>query len=149
MPPSGSTFPIGATTVQCVATDNTGKSASASFQVTVVPPLDVSIALARKASVDLKTGMVTLAGTVACNRETFVSISGQLTETVARRAVLQGTFYTSVACVAPVTIWSATVVAYNGKFGAGPAEASASAFACELSCDSDQKSGSVLLVGGH
>lgn len=147
VPPSESTFPVGTTTVECVATDNTGKSASASFTVTVVPRLDISLQLATKHLVDPITGMVTLQGTIACNRGTFVSISGQLTEMVAHRAVLQGTFYTSVACVSPVTTWSAPVAAYNGRFGPGPAEASAFAFACEFSCDSDQKSSSVLLVG--
>ena len=35
-PPSGSTFPIGTTTVTCTATDTHGNSGSASFQVTVV-----------------------------------------------------------------------------------------------------------------
>ena len=149
VPPSGSTFPVGATTVECVATDNTGKSSSASFRVTVIPPLDIVLELASKDLVDTKTGTVTLGGTIACNRGTYVSISGQLTEIVAHRAMLQGTFYTTVVCVAPVTAWTTTVVAYNGRFGAGPAEASAFAFACEFSCDSDQKSGSVLLVGGH
>jgi hypothetical protein len=35
-PPSGSTFPKGATTVNCTATDGTGNSAGCSFSVTVV-----------------------------------------------------------------------------------------------------------------
>jgi lysophospholipase L1-like esterase len=34
-PPSGSTFPIGATTVQCTATDSLNRSASCTFPVTV------------------------------------------------------------------------------------------------------------------
>lgn len=149
VPPSLSTFPIGTTTVECVATDNTGKSASASFVVTVVPRFDITLELARKHAVDPKTGVVSLTGSVACNRGTTVSVSGQLQEIVANRAVLLGTFFTFFACVEPVTTWSTPVVATNGRFGAGPAEASASAFACELSCDSDYKSGPVQLVGGH
>ncbi|MBV9496502.1 MAG: HYR domain-containing protein [Acidobacteria bacterium] len=36
--PSGSTFPVGTTTVQCTAHDAAGNSASCSFQVTVNPP---------------------------------------------------------------------------------------------------------------
>jgi len=147
VPPSETTFPVGTTTVECVATDNTGKSASASFKVTVVPPLDISLELARKHPVDPRTGIVTLGGTIACSRGTFVSISGQLTEGGARRAVLQGTFSTSVACVSPVTTWSATVAADSGRFRPGPARAIAFATGCELSCDADQKSRSVLLVG--
>ncbi len=41
-PPSGSTFPVGVTTVNCVATDSSGNSNSCSFTVTVletVPPV--------------------------------------------------------------------------------------------------------------
>jgi probable HAF family extracellular repeat protein len=148
-PPSGSAFPVGTTTVQCIATDNTGKSASASFEVTVVPPLDISLELAAKDALDPKTGIVTVEGTIACNRPTFVSVSGQVTEVVAQRAPLQGTFFTSVACVVPMTVWSTTVVGDNGRFGAGPAAVTAGAFACEFSCDSDQKSRSVLLVGSR
>ena len=34
-PPSGSTFPLGTTTVTCIATDDSGNSASASFTITV------------------------------------------------------------------------------------------------------------------
>jgi probable HAF family extracellular repeat protein len=149
VPPSLSTFSIGTTTVECVATDNTGKSASASFNVTVVARFDISLELASRHAVDPKTGIVTLTGTVACNRGSAVSISGQLQEIVAQRALLLGTFFTFFACVEPVTAWSTPVVANNGRFGAGPAEASASAFACERSCDSDYQSGPVQLVGGH
>jgi hypothetical protein len=36
-PPSGSTFPVGTTTVTCTATDAAGNTGSASFTVTVVP----------------------------------------------------------------------------------------------------------------
>jgi hypothetical protein len=43
VPPSGSTFPIGTTTVNCSATDACGQSANCSFTVTVgVPPTIVS-----------------------------------------------------------------------------------------------------------
>jgi hypothetical protein len=40
-PPSGSTFPDGATLVQCTAFDMRGNSASGSFTVTVEPPTEV------------------------------------------------------------------------------------------------------------
>jgi autotransporter-associated beta strand protein len=38
-PPSGSTFPVGTTTVNASATDNCGQSAQCSFTVTVLPPI--------------------------------------------------------------------------------------------------------------
>jgi probable HAF family extracellular repeat protein len=147
VPPSGSLFAVGTRTVLCTATDNTGKSTSASFTVTVIPPLDISIEFGSKLARDSRTGIVTVAGTVACNRSTFVSISGQVTEVVAHRAALQAGFFTSVMCVAPATAWSTTAAASNGSFGAGPAEVSAQAFACDFSCDNDQRTKSVLVVG--
>jgi probable HAF family extracellular repeat protein len=149
VPPSGSTFPVGTTAVACVATDNTGKSASASFNVTVLPRFDISLGLARSHSVDPRTGIVTIGGTVACNRGSYVFVSGQLTEAVAHRAVLYGSFFIAVFCESPTTTWSTTVSSSNGRFGPGPAEATVSAFACDLSCDSDQTSASVLLTGNR
>jgi len=44
-PPSGSFLPIGPTTVECVATDFTGKSSSATFTITVLGVLDQIAAL--------------------------------------------------------------------------------------------------------
>ncbi len=45
VPPSGSTFPVGTTTVQCTATDTVGNSASASFLVVVsAPGVDCNLA---------------------------------------------------------------------------------------------------------
>jgi PKD repeat protein len=38
VPPSGSTFPLGTTTVTCSAKDTAGNSAQASFTITVTPP---------------------------------------------------------------------------------------------------------------
>ncbi|MGB8368200.1 MAG: HYR domain-containing protein [Verrucomicrobiia bacterium] len=43
VPPSGSVFPIGATTVNCSATDSCGQSNNCSFTVTVSPPPPLSI----------------------------------------------------------------------------------------------------------
>jgi probable HAF family extracellular repeat protein len=148
LPASGSIFPVGDTTVECIATDDSGKSASARFVVTVLPPFDLGIDLARKAAVDLRAGVITVTGSVACNRDAFVTLYGGVSETVAHRAFVQGSFSTSIACVAPLTTWTATVTASNGAFGAGPVDADVSAFACSFGCDSDQKVRSVILVGG-
>jgi hypothetical protein len=38
-PASGSTFPLGATPVQCTATDAAGNTATCSFNISVTPPL--------------------------------------------------------------------------------------------------------------
>jgi uncharacterized repeat protein (TIGR01451 family) len=42
-PPSGSTFPVGTTTVTCTATDASGNSSACSFTVTVLPLADLAI----------------------------------------------------------------------------------------------------------
>ena len=39
MPASGSTFPVGTTTVSCTATDHAGNKAAASFAVSVAAPV--------------------------------------------------------------------------------------------------------------
>jgi hypothetical protein len=91
---------------------------------------------------------VTITGSVACNRDgSFTNVSGQLTEKVTPRAVLQGSFFASVTCMAPTTSWTATTQATSGKFGAGPAQLQVSGFGCSgSSCDSDDKSQTVRLV---
>jgi probable HAF family extracellular repeat protein len=148
-PVSGSLFQVGASTVECVATDNTGKSASASFGVTVLPPFELALGLSAKHPVKPKAGVVTLSGTLSCNRDVFVFLNGQLTETVAGRATVQGSFGTGFVCVGPTMAWTATVVGSNGRFGAGPAEATVFASGCSSSCASEEKAEQVLLVGSH
>ncbi|TAK36654.1 MAG: HYR domain-containing protein [Chloroflexota bacterium] len=43
-PPSGSTFPVGTTLVSCSATDTAGNTAAGSFQITVLPRPDLTVA---------------------------------------------------------------------------------------------------------
>ena len=136
---SGSTFPIATTTVLCTATDSAGNTATASFQVTVIEPLTIAITLNSSGSVDSKTGIATMSGTVSCSRPTqFFFVQGELVQTIANRAVLRGSFFTQVDCVQPSGIWSATVSASNGRFKAGKADATITGFGCDQlgSCDS-------------
>jgi hypothetical protein len=58
VPPSGSTFPIGTTTVICTATDASGKSSSANFQVVVQGASDQITELIEMVS-GLKRGLAT------------------------------------------------------------------------------------------
>lgn len=146
-PPSGSTFPLGTTTVTCVASDFSGNTSTATFTVTVVPPLDISLQASAAGSVNLRSGVATVRGAVACNRATFISVSGDLKQTIANRAVLDGTFFTSIQCVPPASPWSVPVSAPSGRYVAGQAQLSASASACELSCDFDSVNTIVTLRG--
>jgi hypothetical protein len=42
-PASGSTFPLGITTVTCTATDGAGNTASSAFTVSVMPPTEITV----------------------------------------------------------------------------------------------------------
>jgi eukaryotic-like serine/threonine-protein kinase len=145
-PASGSTFPIGETTVTCTATDSAGNTATASFKVTVLRALDISVQIDRSGSVNPSTGVATVRGTVSCNRATSVAISGELRQTFANRVVIDGFFSTQVDCAPPASAWSATVTASNGRYGGGPASVSVSANACDpFSCDFDTAAREITL----
>jgi HYR domain-containing protein/putative pyrroloquinoline-quinone-binding quinoprotein len=144
-PPSGSTFPIGTTQVNCVASDASGNTASGSFNVSVLAPWDITLTLAGKDNVNPKTGVVTVTGTIQCNRDGGTSIFGTLSQQVAGRATLTANFFIFVSCTAPSSSWTATVSANNGKILAGKANLSASAFGCELTCDSSDATATVTL----
>jgi hypothetical protein len=146
-PPSGSFFPAGTTTVNCTATDSAGNISTASFSVTVLPPFDISLALVRAGSVDTRTGVASIAGILNCNRAATVFVSGRVNQTIANRAVITADFVTSVACTAPSATWRATVTPTTGRFLAGRASVSASAYGCSYTCDSDQAAGTILLTG--
>ena len=133
-PASSAFFPVGATTVNCSATDASGNTVTGSFQVTVYPPLLMTASLSTSANVNARTGAATISGTLACSRNLDVDVSGQLKQLVANRVYVTGNFWTRVNCRAPVTSWSAEVTADNGRFGSGQATATANAFGCELTC---------------
>jgi hypothetical protein len=148
-PPSGSTFPIGTTRVTCTATDAAGNRSTGSFNVTVIAPWDITLTLAAKDSVNTRTGVVTVAGTVKCNRDGGVSIFGTVQELIANRATLTGNFFVFVNCTAPSSSWNATVSADNGTFKPGKADVHASAFGCEITCDSSAAVATVTLVAAN
>lgn len=146
-PQSGSTFPIGTSNVDCVATDASGNSATGSFAVTVIAPWDITLNLATRGSVGSGTGVVTLSGTVSCNRTGApVSLFGQMRQLVAHRATLTGSFFAQFACIAPSSAWQATVTADDGRFGPGKADVEFNAFGCELTCDQVQGSRTITLT---
>jgi hypothetical protein len=147
-PSSGSFFPLGTTTVNCQASDQSGNQASGSFQVHVLAPLQLAVAVDAKGSVSARSGVATISGTVGCSRAIGVDLSGTLSQLFAYRVLVSGSFYIHVDCTAPSVRWSASVTGTNGRFGAGHAQASVSWFGCELSCHSGSASSSLRLVSG-
>ena len=148
-PPSESTFPLGATAVTCTAIDSSGNTATASFTVTVLTPLDIGLVTDSRGSVTPKTGVASVSGSVTCNRVTNVWISGDLKQTATRRATVEGFFFAGVDCSLPMTSWHATVTPATGRFIAGTAVATATAESCDQhgSCDSEQVGRTVKLTG--
>ena len=132
-PPSGSTFPVGSTTVTCQASDRSGNVAEGTFQVEVLPVLAFDMTIDKTAVID-RTGQVTVSGTVSCSRPLPVEVGGSLKQLFANRVTISGTISTHVDCAAPQTRWSAVTIGSNGNFAAGNATASATAYGCELSC---------------
>jgi HYR domain/Kelch motif/Galactose oxidase, central domain len=148
-PASGSTFPVGETTVTCTATDSSGNTATARFSVTVVAALDIGLEVDRSGITNPTSGVATVHGSIGCNRATNVSIFVLLTQTIANRAQVQGFSPAFVDCTPPATSWLVTIMPEAGRYIAGKASASASAFACDqfASCDSDQVAQTVVLRG--
>jgi HYR domain len=146
-PSSGSFFPVGATTVDCEASDASGNVATGSFRVQVFEPLELAVAVDDRGSVNTKTGVATVSGTVTCSRTLVVNLGGTLKQEVANRATISGLYSTTVECRAPSTSWSASVTGSNGRFGAGSASVTADVFGCELNCRSASTASTIRLTG--
>jgi hypothetical protein len=129
-PASGTTFPIGTTTVQCAATDAAGNVAAGTFDVTVQPPLVVNLTISG-GSVNPVTGVARVRGTVACSRgdappeqPTTAWIDGQVTQRIGR-ALIRGYFSTQVECTPSASAWSAPTTDSSGLFVAGSVDVNA------------------------
>ena len=149
-PSSGSLFPIGTTTVVCTATDSSLNTATATFNVTVVEPVVITVTVDPTARVNPLSGTATLSGTASCTRSTgFFTISGQLVQSIANRANLTGEFFADISCTAGVlNPWTASSTPLNGRFKAGPAEANAVGFGCaDLSCAFSNTAARIQLRG--
>jgi hypothetical protein len=136
-PLSGSVFPVGTTTVNCTATDLSGNTAYGSFPATVVAPLVLGLTVGPDATVDVKTGVVSLSGTLTCSRaaagvQLFVTVQ----QLFARRVLISGTASPLIDCQAPSTAWQVAITGSNGRFGAGAADLKAGAFRCYFVCTS-------------
>ena len=136
-PASGQTFPIGDTTVTCVATDASGNGSRATFKVVVLPPWEISVRLLRQVELDKQSGIATVHGTVTCNRPGGISLFGQL-EQITGHSVVTGSFFSFVSCEASPTAWSGAVIPGSDRFKTGFARMNVSIFGCELTCDSDE-----------
>lgn len=123
-PPSGATFPVGTTTVVCTASDSSGNTSPATFNVIVLAPLTYKFTIDSKGTANPKTGVATVGGTITCSHSaTFFVSYGQVIQRFANRVTLVGPFSTffQADCSPKATAWSESAVPPDGKFGAGKA----------------------------
>jgi hypothetical protein len=83
------------------------------------PALALGASLASTGTVNRKTGVATLSGTITCNRPVMASIFGELSQTY-HRFIFTSTFSLSVLCTSS-SPWSVAVQPTNGLFGRGQA----------------------------
>jgi hypothetical protein len=123
-PPYGARFPVGQTTVTCTATDYSGNVATSAFVVTVLSPTQYVFTIDSKGTVDPKTGVASIGGTITCSRPAnFFLGYGDISQTFARRATLTGVLRGGfdIGCSPAPSRWTKTALPPNGKFGAGQA----------------------------
>ncbi|HLA17389.1 MAG TPA: hypothetical protein VJZ72_10865 [Candidatus Limnocylindrales bacterium] len=89
------------------------------------PPLEVDIRIDPTGSVNNKTGVASISGTVTCNQDAFAFVYGDLRQNIGRVFTVRGWFGTEMSCSTEPTDWSATITPESGKFAAGKATASA------------------------
>jgi hypothetical protein len=76
-----------------------------------VPPaqLSVNVTPGTVGNVDHASGLATISGTVTCNEDATVSVSGALDETLTKAILATGNFSVSIPCSTTPTAWTATV----------------------------------------
>jgi hypothetical protein len=110
------------------------------------PPIELDLEIDPVGSVDPKTGIAEIHGTLTCSAPTFADI-GVFIEQRKGRALIQGDGFTFIECDGP-TPFSVSVEGRTGLFTGGSANVEAFAFACdEFGCAFDDAFTSVRLVG--
>ncbi len=89
--------------------------------------LELGLTIDPSGSVDAKTGVATIRGTVSCAEPASGTLDGEVQQRIGR-ALVNGSFFTFFECDG-VTPWQAEVSAPNGLFTGGRAQVSVRAFA--------------------
>jgi hypothetical protein len=105
--------------------------------------LNLGLTIDPSGSVDSKTGVATISGTVTCAEPATGTLDGRVQQRIGR-ALITGFFFIFFECDG-VTPWQVEVVADNGLFVAGRLQVDASAFAFDR--DFTQASATVRLKG--
>jgi hypothetical protein len=116
------------------------------LNVDVAPPaFNVELALDPTARLGADPSTATVSGTVTCNNDGYVSVSGTLRQRQGLN-VARGDFYTETACSSTPTTWTATVDAFSRVFLPKRATLNANTGGCDVfTCDDDSASRTVKL----
>lgn len=106
-----------------------GDSPGGTLVFNVDVSLNLGLTIDPSASVNAKTGEVTIRGTITCAEPASGTLDGSVQQRIGR-TLLRGFFFTFFECDG-VTPWQVQVVADNGLFAGGQAGVSASAFAID------------------
>lgn len=90
------------------------------------PPLEVGLTIDQVGSVDPRTGIATISGTLTCSRPTFVDLFGILQDRIGRIRI-EAPFFGFFFCEGS-TRWEAPVIAENALLVGGPVEVFVAAF---------------------
>jgi hypothetical protein len=105
--------------------------------------VNLSLTVDPSGSVDTKTGIVTLRGTVSCSEPVTTTVDGSIQQRVGR-TLLRSNFFTIIECDG-VTPWEVQVFPDNGLFVGGQIQATVNSFAFDR--DFTSQSTTVRLKG--
>jgi hypothetical protein len=92
------------------------------------PPLQMELTIDARASLDRSTGILTVSGTVTCDREALIGIDGSVRQR-AGRIFIDAFFFAEVLCTPDGATWTAEAIPQDGRLAGGKATANAFAFA--------------------
>jgi hypothetical protein len=125
-------LPIGTTTVHCTATDAYGNQGVMEFDITVLPPLRMTLQVKDEGDVTAR-GTAVIKGTVSCRWAVTIDVGAHLEQILGKKTT-SGDGTTSVACSPPDTKWQVRIEPVEGRFKPGTAAAHVSAFTCPYFC---------------
>ncbi len=115
----------------------------------IPPPPTVDITINRIGTVNARTGIATISGTVTCTNGEFIDVFVNARQSVGRFVVTgDGFFFDFGTCDGDPRDWSVEVVPFNGKFAGGRAMTVAFGFSCGLfECSDGFAEQTVMLRG--
>lgn len=120
--------------------------------VELLPPPSIALDINSRGTVNPKTGVATISGTLTCSRSVVLPSMGVwLNQLFARRVRIEaaGPNLVDVPCTPSGSPWSGVVEGLNGRLAPGSATAFASTFFCnEEACTFAEVTKSIRLSGG-